>query len=55
MAMFADDVDRDADAFFDCYVDTDSTSPIVNGWENEIGFLNNNLHRIQNNEYYQNF
>jgi hypothetical protein len=40
---------------FDCYVDTDSTSPIVNGWENEIGFLNNNLHRIQNNEYYQNF
>lgn len=40
---------------FNCYVDTDSTSQIIGGWSDEVGFLNNNLHRIQNNEYYQNF
>jgi hypothetical protein len=40
---------------FDAYVDTSAASEIVIGWANEIGFLNNNLHRLQNNEYYQNF
>jgi len=40
---------------FNAYVDTDATSEIVIGWTNETGFLNSNLQRIQNNEYYQNF
>jgi len=40
---------------FNAYVDTDAASEVIIGWENEVGFLNNNLHRIQNNEYYQNF
>ena len=40
---------------FNVYIDTDATSEIVIGWADEVGFLNNNLHRIQDNEYYQNF
>lgn len=33
----------------------DYYSIVRNGWETEIGFLSNNLQRIQDNDYYQNF
>ena len=33
----------------------DYYSLVRNGWETEIGFLSNNLQRIQDNDYYQNF
>ena len=40
---------------FNAYVDTDAASEVVIGWANEVGFLNSNLQRVQDNVYYQNF
>ena len=40
---------------FNSYANTEATSEVVSGWIDEVGFLNSNLQRIQNNEYYQNF
>ena len=40
---------------FDSYYRLDYFSKVSSGWENQTGFLNDNLQRIQDNEYYQNF
>ena len=40
---------------FQSFYDIDYFSIVRNGWETEIGFLSNNLQRIQDNDYYQNF
>lgn len=40
---------------FNAYVDTNVTSEIVNGWQDEVGFLNNNSYRVQDGFYYQNY
>jgi hypothetical protein len=40
---------------FDSSYKVDYFSIVKSGWEKETGFLNNNLQRIQDNEYYQNF
>jgi hypothetical protein len=40
---------------FNSFIDTDSTSEEIIGWENEFGFLSSNLQRIHDNYYYQNF
>jgi len=40
---------------FDCYAKIDSTSKFENGWQTDAGFLNDNLQKIQDSLYYQNF
>jgi hypothetical protein len=40
---------------FDCYAKLDSTSKFENGWQSAAGFLNDNLQKIQDSLYYQNF
>jgi hypothetical protein len=40
---------------FNAFYNLDSTSRIENGWKLESGFLNNNIQRIQDSFYYQNF
>ena len=40
---------------FENYYNVDSSSIVKEGWINEIGFLNNSLQRIHDNEYYQYF
>ena len=40
---------------FDSYYNLNYYSKISNGWKNEIGFLNDSLQRISDNEYYQIF
>jgi hypothetical protein len=41
--------------YFDSFYKINYFSKVESGWETETGFLNNNLQRIQDNEYYQNF
>jgi hypothetical protein len=40
---------------FESYYELDSYSLVENGWEYLTGFLNNDLQRIHDNEYYQSF
>ena len=40
---------------YDAVLKTDSFSLVEDGWENNSGYLNNNLQRLQDNDYYQNF
>jgi len=40
---------------YNSYFTTNSSSFVENGWQNYIGFLNDNLQRISDNDYYQNF
>jgi hypothetical protein len=37
------------------FYNVDSSSIVENGWNRETGFLNNDLQRIQDSDYYQNF
>ena len=40
---------------FETYIDYDSSSKVNIGSQTKSGFLNNNLQRVQDNDYYQNF
>jgi len=40
---------------FDSVYNIDAFSTVINGWERETGFLNNDLQRIHDNNYYQYF
>jgi len=40
---------------FKSFYDIDSSSIVVRSWQDSIGFLNDDLQRIHNNEYYQYF
>ena len=40
---------------FDSQIITGAGTTIINGWQRDTGFLNNNLQVLPNNEYYQNF
>ena len=40
---------------FNAEITTGVGATVVRGWQNNAGFLNDNLQRIANNEYYQNF
>jgi hypothetical protein len=40
---------------FDSYYDVDSSSVVKSGWQKETGFLDNNLQKIQDSDYYQYF
>ena len=40
---------------YDSEITTTPGTKIINGWEDKLGFLNSNLQRLPNNEYYQNF
>ena len=40
---------------FDFFLKLGATSKVENGWEENAGFLNDNIQRIQDNFYYQNF
>ena len=40
---------------FKAEVQTGAGATIINGWNRNTGFLNDNMQRIPNNEYYQNF
>lgn len=40
---------------FEAEINTGAGATIINGWNRNTGFLNDNLQRIPNNEYYQNF
>jgi len=40
---------------FDSIYKIDAFSTVINGWERETGFLNNDLQRIHDNDYYQYF
>ena len=42
-------------AKFDAFFNLGSTSKFANGWKSDVGVLNDNLQRIQDNLYYQNF
>lgn len=40
---------------FDAFINLNSYSKVERGWASETGILNNNLQRLQDNFYYQNF
>ena len=40
---------------FDAEITTGAGATVTYGWQRSTGFLNDNLQRIPNNEYYQNF
>jgi hypothetical protein len=40
---------------FDAFFNLAATSKFVSGWQSDAGVLNNNLQRIQDSLYYQNF
>ena len=40
---------------YNSFFTTNSSSFVENGWQDYVGFLNDNLQRIQDNDYYQNF
>jgi hypothetical protein len=40
---------------FDGFFNTNATSRFIQGWKSDAGVLNNNIQRIQDNLYYQNF
>jgi hypothetical protein len=40
---------------FRAEIETGAGATVVNGWSRNTGFLNDNLQKIPNNEYYQNF
>jgi len=40
---------------FDVYINLDAFSKDIKGWQNDTGFLNNDLQKIQDSFYYQNF
>jgi len=40
---------------FESHFNLESTSKVVSGWKNNSGFLNDNLQRVQDSLYYQNF
>ena len=40
---------------FDVYVNLNAFSKNIKGWQNDVGFLNNDLQKIQDSFYYQNF
>jgi hypothetical protein len=40
---------------FESYYDIDSSSIVIRSWQDSVGFLNEDLQRIHNNEYYQYF
>jgi len=40
---------------YDAIFLTNSSSLVNNGWQDSVGFLNDNLQRVSDNEYYQNF
>ena len=40
---------------FNSFASLDAKSKVENGWQNSAGFLNDNIQRIQDNLYYQNF
>ena len=39
---------------FDSYIKLNATSRVEKGWETDSGFLNTNIQRIQDSDYYQN-
>ena len=39
---------------FDSYIKLNATSRVEKGWETDSGYLNNNLQRVQDSDYYQN-
>ena len=40
---------------YESFYNIDSSSIVINGWNNQTGFLNDNLQRISDNDYYQYF
>ncbi len=42
-------------SIFDAFLNTGSLSRFENGWKSNAGFLNDNIQRIQDSLYYQNF
>ena len=40
---------------FNAEITTGAGATVINGWQDEVGFLNESFQRIPNNEYYQNF
>ena len=40
---------------FDAEITTGVGATVIGGWQNNVGFLNDNLQVLPNNEYYQNF
>jgi len=40
---------------FESYYDVSSSSTVIRSWQDSVGFLNDDLQRIHNNEYYQYF
>jgi hypothetical protein len=42
-------------SIFDAFLNTGSLSRFENGWKSSAGFLNDNIQRIQDSLYYQNF
>ena len=42
-------------SIFDAFLNLGSLSRFENGWKSEVGFLNDNIQRIQDSLYYQNF
>ena len=40
---------------FDAEITTGVGATVVRGWQDNVGFLNDNLQRLPNNEYYQRF
>lgn len=40
---------------FKAEIETGAGATVISGWDRNTGFLNDNLQRIPNNEYYQNF
>ena len=40
---------------FDAEITTGAGATVVEGWQRNTGFLNDNLQKLPNNEYYQNF
>ena len=40
---------------FESYMNLDSSSKFVSGWQNDTGFLNKDIQKVQDSFYYQNF
>ena len=40
---------------YEVFYQVDSSSVVIEGWKNEVGFLNSEDQRIQDSDYYQNF
>ena len=40
---------------YETFYEVDSSSVVIEGWKDQIGFLNTQEQRIQDSNYYQNF